>query len=136
MPIKNYTTTVSAHQSVGEIIGALAAHGASSIQVDYAEGKPIAISFAITTPAGPRGFRLPANVDKVAKVMAGQKIKSTPEQAERVAWRILRDWVAAQMAILETEMVAMDEVFLPYMINSQGQTVYQLYQGKQLLLGD
>lgn len=34
MPIKNYTTTVPAAQSVAEIVGALAAHGATRIQQD------------------------------------------------------------------------------------------------------
>lgn len=34
MPIKNYTTTVPAAQSVAEIVGVLAAHGATRIQVE------------------------------------------------------------------------------------------------------
>ena len=41
-----------------------------------------------------------------------------------------------QMAILETEMVAINQVFLPYMVNAQGSTVYELYSSKQLLLGE
>lgn len=55
------------------------------------------------------------------------------EQAERVAWRIVKDWVETQMAILESEMVQMDEIFLPYMLNSSGQTIFQTYQNKQLM---
>ena len=38
-----------------------------------------------------------------------------------ITWRILKDWVEAQMALLETGMVTMDESFLPYMV-SGGQT--------------
>ena len=38
------------------------------------------------------------------------------------------------MAILESEMVQMDEIFLPYMLNSVGQTVYQAYSGNPLML--
>lgn len=60
----------------------------------------------------------------------------TARKAERVAWRILRDWVMAQMAILETEMVAIDQIMLPYMVDDQGHTVYELYQSRQLMLGD
>ena len=136
MPIKNYTTTVPAAKSVAEIVGALAAHGATKIQQDYDAGRPISIAFVIDTPAGPRGFRLPSSADKVKSVMLRQKVKTDDAQAERVAWRILRDWVLSQMAILETEMVAIDEVMLPYMVNDQGRTVYELYQSSQLLLGD
>ena len=46
------------------------------------------------------------------------------QQAIRTSWRILKDWVEAQMALLETGMVTMDEIFLPYML-SGGQTFYQ-----------
>ena len=133
MPIKNYTTKVPALQSVAEIVGALAAHGATKIQQDY---DSVFIAFMIETPAGPRGFRLPSNTDKVTAVLARQKVRVDSAQAERIAWRILRDWVIAQMAILETEMVAMDEIMLPYMLDGQGNTAYELYQGRRLLIGE
>lgn len=136
MPIKNYTTKVPAAQSVAEIVGALAAHGAVKIQQDYEAGRPISIAFMIETPAGPRGFRLPSSTDRVAAVLAQQKVRVDDAQAERIAWRILRDWVMAQMAILETEMVAMDQIMLPYMLDGQGRTAYELYQSRQLLIGE
>lgn len=93
MPIKNYSTTVPAAQSVAEIVGALAAHGATRIQQDYDAGKPVSIAFVIDTPAGLRAFRLPSSADRVKAVMSRQKVKTDDAQAERVAWRILRDWV-------------------------------------------
>jgi len=46
-------------------------------------------------------------------------------QAVRTAWRIVKDWVEAQMAILETEMVTMEEVFLPYLLVAGDKTLYQ-----------
>lgn len=136
MPIKNYTTTVPAAQSVAEIVGALAAHGATKIQQDYDAGRPVSIAFVIDTPAGLRAFRLPNSAARVKAVLLRQKVKADDLQAERVAWRILRDWVMAQMAILETEMVTMDEVMLPYMVDDMGRTVYELYQSRQLLIGE
>lgn len=135
MPIKNYTTTVPAAQSVAEIVGALAAHGATKIQQDYDAGRPVSIAFVIDTPAGLRAFRLPSSADRVKAVLLRQKVKTDDAQAERVAWRILRDWVMAQMAILETEMVAIDQIMLPYMVDDNGRTVYELYQSSQILLG-
>lgn len=36
---------------------------------------------------------------------------------------------------IEAGQVQMDEVFLPYLTDRQGRTVYQLYQGGQLALG-
>lgn len=135
MPLLNYTTKVDVYTTLGAIQGQLVRHGAKKIMQDYDdEGQIAALSFLIDTPAGPRGIRLPANVDAVHTVLTRQKVICDREQAERVAWRIVKDWVEAQMAILESEMVQMDEIFLPYMINGQGQTLFQAYRSNQLML--
>lgn len=136
MPLLNYTTKVDVYTTIGAIQGCLVKHGARKIMQDYDnEGNPQALCFAIDTKFGMRGIRLPANVDAVHRVLTKQKVKCDREQAARVAWRILKDWIEAQMAILESEMVQMDEVFLPYMVAKEGRTTYELYQENQLLLG-
>ena len=61
-------------------------------------------------------------------------IKATQEQAERVAWRILKDWIEAQMALLDIEMVRFEEIFLPYIETQNGQTIYERLEQKQFLL--
>lgn len=135
MPLLNYTTKVDVFTTLGAIQGQLVKHGAKKIMQDYDEaGNIAALSFLVETPAGPRGIRLPANVDAVHAVLIRQKVKCNREQAERVAWRIVKDWVEAQMAILESEMVQMDEIFLPYMVSQSGQTVFQAYRNNQLML--
>ena len=135
MPLLNYTTKVNVCTTLGEIQGQLVKHGAKKIMQDYDnEGRITALSFMVDTPTGPRGIRLPANVDAVHAVLARQKVKCDREQAERVAWRIVKDWVEAQMAILESEMVQMDEIFLPYMLSNSGQTVFEAYRKNQLAL--
>ena len=137
MAIKNYTSGVDVYTSLGAIQGALAQHGARKIMIDYdAAGKPTGVMFGIDTPDGPRGFTLPAKVDGVMAVFARQKLKADRQQAERTAWKNVHDWVQAQMAIIEAGMVSMDEVFLPYMTDGRGNTLYQLYQGGQLALGE
>lgn len=135
MAIKNYTTEVDVYKSLGEIQAALASHGARKIMVDYdAAGQPIGVMFAIETPIGPRGFCLPANVDGVRAVFDQQKVRAKPGQAERTAWRNIRDWIMAQMAIIEAGQVQLEEVFLPYLTDNRGKTLYQLYRGGQLAL--
>ena len=137
MPIMNYTTKVDVFATLGEIQGQLVKHGAKKIMQDYDnDGHITALSFLTDTPNGPRGVKLPANVDAVWNVLAKQKVKCDRDQAERVAWRIVKDWVAAQMAILESEMVQMDEIFLPYMLNDKGQTLFQCYRQNQLSIGE
>lgn len=38
------------------------------------------------------------------------------------------------MAILESEMVEIDEIFLPYMVNQSGQTLFEAYRNNAGLL--
>lgn len=137
MPIKDYSTKVDIFTTLGEIQGMLVKHGAKKVLQEFDDdGNVQSVSFMINTPMGTQAVRLPANVDAVQKTLEKQKVKADRAQAQRVAWRIIKDWVAAQMAILESEMVSMDEIFLPYMLDSDGQTtVHQLFVKNQLLLG-
>lgn len=135
----NYTTSVEASKTLGEIMGLLAGAGAQKLQVDYQAGQPVGIQFLIATRFGDRGFQLPANVDRVWKVLSRQYEQgrvqrrfTTKEQAARVAWRIVKDWLEVQLALIEAGMVDLEEVFLPYLLDDQsGQTLYQLMQGRQ-----
>jgi hypothetical protein len=134
MPILNYTTSIDTHKTGAEISSLLAKHGASAIATFYSDGVPSGIGFAIMTEQGARDFKLPANTDGVlAKLKSSRAVPTklkTREQAARVAWRILKDWVEAQLAIIEAGMVALDVVMLPYMVNSTGQTFGELYQAR------
>ena len=147
MAIKNYTTDVPVKKTVSEIHLMLADHGAKRILFDYgADSRVEAISFVISTPGGEQAVRLPANAEMVRAVLQRQKaspktrnrasIDDSMEQAERVAWRIVRDWLAAQLAILETEMVTVQQVFLPYFLDRQGRTLYEVYRSGRLMLED
>ena len=138
-PLLNYTTKINANKTVGEMQTMLAKAGASSVQAVYDEGRPSGLGFTIPTTHGIRSFLLPANVGAVfavlqkdIKVPMGLKM---PEHAERVAWRILKDWLEAQLAIIESQMVTLDQVMLPYMTDESGRTVYDLYASRQLALG-
>lgn len=135
MPLLNYTTKIDIFTTIGQIQGMLVKHGANRILQEYdEEGHITGISFMLTTPIGMQAFRLPANTNAVSRVLTKQRVKHDFEQAERVAWRIVKDWIEAQMAIIESEMVKIDEVFMPYMISHAGQTFYQLFESNKLQL--
>jgi hypothetical protein len=137
MRIANYSTTVTALKSIGEIQGILVGHGAKHILIDYENEEPVGLAFMIATPYGDTAFKLPANIDAVQKVLDRQRVRSHVDRqmAARVAWRILKDWVRAQIAILETEMVTIDQIFLPYMQTGQdGKTLYQVMLDHHLQL--
>ena len=139
MALLNYTTSIDVHKTLGEIQKILVAHGARKLMYDYDDkGRINSLCFTVLTPDGEKGIKLPANVPAIYEVLKRQKqagkikIGIDYEQAERVAWRIIKDWVEAQMAILESQMVQMEEIFLPYMINNKGQTFFAAYQQKLL----
>jgi hypothetical protein len=132
-PLLNYTTTVPVSRSIGQVHALLVEGGARQIMTAYDDvGTPTGVSFAIQVPGGTRGFKLPVQTDRVLAVLlrAGrQGHGATPnaEQAERVAWRIAKDWLEAQLAIVKTEMVTFEQVMLPYMQSEDGRTLYELY---------
>lgn len=141
MPLLNYTTTIAATKTVGEMTEMLVAHGARTVNAEYDAGKPVALSFTIDTQHGVRAYTLPVgDAQPVLQLLkeagarprrAGQRIDL--DQAERVAWRILKDWLEAQLALIETAMVTLDRVMLPYMhTDAVGTTVYELYQANAM----
>lgn len=127
MSILNYSTGIAAAKTVGEIQLNLSKHGATAILIEYGDGEPIALSFKIDTPHGILPFRLPIDPKRVQAVLAKQKVARTYqgyEQAVKVAWRLLKDWVAVQMAYLETEQVTIDQLLLPYLMVGESKTLY------------
>ena len=43
--------------------------------------------------------------------------------ATGLKWRMIEEWILAQMVLVETEMVSVEEVFMPYMLTGK-QTLY------------
>jgi tRNA nucleotidyltransferase/poly(A) polymerase len=136
MPILNYTTTVSAEKSASEIQKMLAARKAQAVLCEYDdEGILTHISFRLMTAHGPIFFRLPANVQGVHKALQQDERVDrhqyrTCEHAARVAWRICKDWIEAQLAIVDAEMADMMEIFLPYAQTETGETLYEVMKSK------
>ena len=141
MAILNYTTTVDSFKTVSEIEHILVKHNAKSIMKNYDGESITGLSFLIDTGVQQIPVRLPVKVDECLEVLKKEKknsprsnIKATMEQAERVAWRILKDWVEAQMALLDIQMVRFEEIFLPYIETGNGQTIYEGLEEKQFLI--
>jgi hypothetical protein len=130
MAILNYTTKIDSIKTIGEITQCLVAHGAKKIVSDYDDdGIPVQVTFHLMINDTLVAYTLPANYNGVLKAMERNKKISRPmctkEQAIRVSWRIIKDWVEAQMAIVEADLADMAEVFLPYALTKKGTTLYQ-----------
>lgn len=138
MPLLNYTTTIDAQKTVSEITKILAKHGARQILMNYdGDGYIEALSFIISLPNGNIPFRLPVDPDAVLSVMKAQNIRPSycnRPHAIRVAWRIIKDWVEAQIALLETEQVKLAQLFLSYMIIDDKHTLFEAMEKKNFYL--
>lgn len=138
MAILNYTTKIDATKTIGEITKCLVQHGATKIVSDYDGETPIAVSFSMNINGRMIFYSLPANYEGVMKAMdSDRKVPRsacTKDQAIRVSWRIIKDWVEAQMAIVEAQLADVQEVFLPYAITKSGTTLYKHIQENNNLL--
>ncbi|WP_181273582.1 hypothetical protein [Brevibacterium oceani] len=142
----NYTTRIDAAQTVAEMQALLAKHGARRIAVDYdGSGVPSSLDFMLDTPHGQRGFSLPANVDRMERLLAAEekagRLKSgsraertSRAQAERVAWRVMKTWLEAQLALVAAEMVDVDQALMAFLVvGDAGQTLYEVYKEREAL---
>ena len=146
MALLNYTTTVEASKTVSQIQDILVKHGARAVAMEYSnDGTVESLFFKVETPQGNLDIRLPIDPEAIMKVLLQQyhqgkvpyRLAQNRPQAIRIAWRIVKDWVEAQMALLETTMVKMEQIFLPYVMVNGKQTLFQAFtEGKLLTQGD
>lgn len=134
--LKNATSTST--RTFEAIQKTLASHKARQIVFDYGDdGRITAIAFSIEINSNLCPFRLPARIENVERILyPGRRSLSVAQkdQAYRTAWANIRDWIAAQMAMVDTGMVRPEEVLLPYLINSEGQTFFEAMQERHFLL--
>lgn len=126
----NYTTRIPVARTLGEVTAILVKAGARQVMTEYGVGgEPSGLTFAIQTPLGVRGFTLPVEAKAIEKILERQRDNryKGEEQSHRVAWRIIKDWLEAQVALIETAMVTFDQVMLPYMRSVDGGTFYDSY---------
>ncbi len=139
MAILNYTTKIKAEKTIMEIQQILVKHGATKIVTDYEGGVPKAVTFCLMLNNKIIGYSLPANYSGVLKSMKKSPISKrllTEEQAVRVSWRIIKNWVEAQMALVEAHLADVPEVFLPYAITKNGNTLYKEIESTEILMLD
>lgn len=140
MPILNYTTQVSAEKTVAEIQRILARAGAASVQVNYKAGEPTAVAFVLMVGDRVLPFRLPADVEGVYRLIADDwdvpRRMRTRDQAQRIAWRVVKDWVEAQIALIQSGQASLAQLFLPHAVRPDGRTLFEVVaEDPRFLLG-
>lgn len=131
------STEVSDSRTVMEIQELLAKKNAIAIQIEYSNGRVNSLSFQLRIDGNSVPFRLPCRWEAVEKILRniGKKVKKNdtyPDWARRVAWRQIYRWIQAQLALIDTNMVKPEEVFLPYMIMNSVRCEDGTYTAKTL----
>lgn len=121
------TTKIDPEQTVGQIQGLLGRYGASGIQIMYEKMEISAVTFAVEVDGRNIHFVLPCRWTAVHTVIVNRmrKVRESRKdeyvlQSKRVAWRQILRWVEAQLAMVETDMVRLEEVFMPYLVVGKG----------------
>jgi hypothetical protein len=140
----NYSTTVGVDRTVTEITKRLAAAGASRVTTEYDPGStvPTGLTFTLPTPHGDRLFTLPVNVagmravlvaaDRAGRLRTGSKTgRASVEQAQRVAWRVVKDWLFSQLALIDAQQATLVQVMLPYMRVDGDRTLFDAYADQE-----
>jgi hypothetical protein len=142
MALLNYTTKIPAEQTISEIQRMLTKHDVSAMMTEYDGPHVSSVSFQIKMNAKPIGFRLPCNWHAVLEVLkkdarAKSRGFANEPRAIKTAWRIIFEWVRAQLALVEVNMVTVPQVFLPYAIMKDGRTLSEYVESNpEFLLGD
>lgn len=143
MAILNYTTKIDADKTAGEIARMLSKGGAQAVMTEYdpEQNYVKAMSFRINLNGNMISFKLPCEWEPILEILKNDRKVSRSlvnrEQAVRIAWRIVKDWVEAQLALIQTQMVSTVEVFLPYAVTKNGKTVFEtMVDNPQFLLGN
>lgn len=150
MALLNYTTQIPVEKTISEIEAILSKNKAQKILKDYdGAGNVSAISFMIQWENKFIPIKLPMNLKAVMQVINnqtnqfkkgsyGRQSRIVPksmyndmDQARRVGWRIIKDWVESQMALYELQMVKLQEIFLPYIVGIDGKTLYEHIENNQ-----
>lgn len=152
MALLNYSTEIDPDKTAGEIATMLRKAGAQAVLTEYDPGGNYvsALSFRIDLNGQMLQFRLPTNPEPVLRTLKDQYENSprvhgrkrwrgpSPDHAHavRVAWRIIKDWTEAQLALIETQMVTAPQAFLQYAVMKDGRTLAErISEDPQFLLG-
>lgn len=143
--LKNYTSNVPVSQTLYRIEQVLIKCGVKSIEKEYGPNAEVcAVRFRIQLVDRELAVRLPADKEKAQDALWfdyvgddrltkdgklepwNRKKKKRADfavQAERTAWRIVKDWVEVQLSMIQLKQADTVEVFMPYVWDGR-QTFY------------
>ena len=143
----NYTTKIPTRRTASEVLDLLAEAGADHVSIELRDKEPVGVVFTLDTAGGRRDFVLPVDGDamyaRLGKARAMGEFASLHASVARlnqitsranalnVAWRVVRDWLEAQLALIQAGMANLDQVMLPYLEVEPGESLYDRYLARE-----
>jgi hypothetical protein len=131
----NYTTQIAADKSAHECMALLGRYGASLAGLVYRKDRtPCGLAFRIETKWGERAYEVQVDADKTYKVLQAYGARGaipnkfvTAEQADKVAWRVIKMWLEAQLALIEAGLMDAEKALAGHMLVAPGETLLDAY---------
>jgi hypothetical protein len=114
----------------------LGRHGAKAVGLAYEGGEPMGLTFRIKGGLGEHAYDMPlawkgthlllksAAAHGLLKASGPAARYTTEEQAKRVAWRQLRDWLESTLSLIEAGLWQLEEVMLPWQLVAPGERMF------------
>lgn len=143
--LKNYSTSIPAARSVAEIEEMLVENGATDTWKQY-NGKAVtSLNFMVMTEFGKMPFKITVDAVIVRNILIeqhsrglirGNWIKKEQiediEYARNVGWRIMKDLIDSQMAVVQMGLRKLEQVFLADIFNdASGKTFFEVLTDKK-----
>jgi hypothetical protein len=142
MTVLAYSTTVSVRNTCVAIDDVLTRYGAQDVTRIGPAAAPTGIAFSLASEFGIQRFRLPVNTARVQERLKAEygrgkveRAQTTPEHAERVAWRQLLKWLESHLAAIDGGLFTTAHLFAPFLEVAPGHTVYELLVERKDVLG-
>ena len=123
------TTKIPVMKTCAQIEEILQKRGVSEVWKKFENGHIEAIEFLMKIGDDEIPFKLPMRWQTIQELARRRKTRhkktANEDQARKIAARLILRWIEAQFALIDTGMVEMQEVFLPYVLAGSGQTFYQ-----------
>jgi hypothetical protein len=141
--LRNYTTSISASKSIGEIQELLIEFGAEKIMFDIKNRQAAGVSFIIKIGDKFYPYKLSVKPDNVQEFLwkeyksgkrnaLRKKREDFADDAMKIAWRIQRDLLHSLLSVVATEQVAAGVALMGFLMVDTKNTIGELFEHGEL----
>ncbi len=140
--LKNWTATMEAKESMAIIRAALGQHGVRTVRFAASDGRKRldTLTFSLVVKDTLFQVRLIIDLARVEEqVLESYGYRTLTEvlvkQVYRTAWANLRDFLLAALALVDSQIVKLEEIFFPFVVadEQQNKTYFQVFEERLAL---